>query len=139
GALVALDGVHHPLEDGVEELARLLGVPVGQQLHGAPEVGEEDRDLLALALEGGLRGEDLFGEGPRSVRLRGRRPNRGRAAPGDGLAALEAEAGAPGKFCATGAAGEREAGAAAEAESGGSRGVLLAPRTGHGRTGSPPS
>ena len=50
------------------------------------------------------------------VGLRGGRPNRGRGAPGDGLTALEAEAGAPREFCATGAAGEREAGAAAEAE-----------------------
>jgi hypothetical protein len=31
GALVAVDGFHHPLKDGIEELARLLGVPVGQQ------------------------------------------------------------------------------------------------------------
>ena len=52
GALVAVDGLHHPLEDGVEELARLLGVAVGEQLHRALEVGEEHRDLLALAFEG---------------------------------------------------------------------------------------
>ena len=52
GALVAVDGLHHPLEDRVEELARLLGVAVGEQLHRALEVGEEDRDLLALAFEG---------------------------------------------------------------------------------------
>ena len=53
GALVAVDGLHHALEHGIEELARLLGVAVGQQLHRALEVGEEHRDLLALALEGG--------------------------------------------------------------------------------------
>ena len=46
----------------VEELSRLLGVAVGEQLHRALEVGEEDGDLLALALQGGLRGEDLLGE-----------------------------------------------------------------------------
>ena len=62
GALVAVDRLHHPLEHGVEELPRLLGVAVGEQLHRALEVGEEHRDLLALALEGGLRGEDLLGE-----------------------------------------------------------------------------
>ena len=71
GALVAVDGLHHPLEDRVEELARLLGVTVGEQLHRALEVGEEDRDLLALALQGGLRGEDLLGEVLRGVGLRG--------------------------------------------------------------------
>ncbi len=32
-ALVAVDGLHHLLEDGVEELARLLGVAVGEQFH----------------------------------------------------------------------------------------------------------
>ena len=52
-ALVAVDGLHHPLEHGVEELARLLGIAVGEQLHRALEVGEEDGDLLALALERG--------------------------------------------------------------------------------------
>ena len=53
-ALVVMDGLHHPLEDRVEELARLLGVAVGEQLHRALEVGEEHGDLLALALEGAL-------------------------------------------------------------------------------------
>ena len=62
GALVAVDGLHHPLEDGIEDLARLLGIAVGEQLHRALEVGEEHRDLLALALQRGLRGEDLLGE-----------------------------------------------------------------------------
>ena len=69
-ALVAVDGLHHPLEDGVEELARLLGVAVGEELHRALQVGEEHRDLLALAFEGGLRGEDLLGEVLRRVGLR---------------------------------------------------------------------
>ena len=45
--------LHHVLEDGVEELARLLGIAVGEQLHRALEVGEEHGDLLALTLEGG--------------------------------------------------------------------------------------
>jgi hypothetical protein len=39
------------LEHGVEQLPRLLGVAVGEQLHGALEIGEEDRDLLALAFQ----------------------------------------------------------------------------------------
>ena len=62
GALVAVDRLHHVLEHGVEELARLLGVAVGEQLHRALEVGEEHGDLLALAFERGLGGEDLLGE-----------------------------------------------------------------------------
>ena len=59
------------LEDGVEELARLLGVAVGEQLHRALEVGEEDRHLLALAFERGLGGEDLLGEVLGGIGLRG--------------------------------------------------------------------
>jgi hypothetical protein len=79
GPLVAMDGLHHPLEHGVEQLARLLRVPVGEELHRALEVGEEDRDLLALAFERGLRGEDLLCEVPGRVALRGssRRPDGG--------------------------------------------------------------
>ena len=95
-ALVAVDGLHHALEHGIEELARLLGVAVGEQLHRALEVGEEHGDLLALAFERGLRGEDLLGEVLGGVRLRGRRTSRGHRASGHRLAALEAEAGAPG-------------------------------------------
>ena len=61
-ALVVMDGLHHPLEHRVQELAGLLRIPVGQQLHRALEVGEEDRHLLTLALERRLRGQDLLGE-----------------------------------------------------------------------------
>jgi len=57
-----VDGLHHVFEDGIKELARLLGIAVGEELHRAFEVGEEDGDLLALAFEGGLRGKDLLGE-----------------------------------------------------------------------------
>ena len=79
GALVAVDGLHHVLEHRVQELARLLRIAVGEQLHRALEVGEEDGDLLALALQGGLRGEDLLGEVLGGVGI-GRRELRGRAA-----------------------------------------------------------
>src|SRR6266481_2732777 len=37
-------------------------MPVGEELHRALEVREEDRDLLALALEGVARGQDLLRE-----------------------------------------------------------------------------
>jgi hypothetical protein len=71
GALKPVHGFHHPLEDGVEELPGLLGIAVGEELHRALQVGEEDRDLLALALEGGLRGQDLLGEVLGGIGLRG--------------------------------------------------------------------
>jgi hypothetical protein len=51
-ALVVMDGVHHQREDRVDELARVFGIAVSEQLHGAFDVGEEHRDLFALALEG---------------------------------------------------------------------------------------
>ena len=51
---VAVDGLHHVLEDGVQELARILGVAVREELHRALEVSEEHSNLLALAFQGGL-------------------------------------------------------------------------------------
>jgi len=95
-ALVAVHGLHHSLEDRVEELAGFLGIAVGEQLHRALEVGEKDGDLLALAFQGGFGGEDFLGQVLGGVSLRGGRTNRGRGACNHGLAALEAEAGAPG-------------------------------------------
>src|SRR5439155_910380 len=62
GAFVAVDGVHHPLEHGVEDLARLLGIAIGQKLHRALEVGEEHGDLLPFAFQRLARGEALLGE-----------------------------------------------------------------------------
>jgi hypothetical protein len=69
-ALVAVDRLHHAFEDGVEQLARLLRVAIGEQLHGALQVREEDGDLLALAFQGRLGGEDPLGEVLGGVRLR---------------------------------------------------------------------
>ena len=136
GPLVAMNGLHHALEDRVEELARLLGIAIGQQLHRPLEICEEHGDLLALAFQGGLGGEDLLGQVPGGVRLRGGRTNRGRGPGGHGLAALEAEAGAPGQFRTTGAARKREASSTPEAEPRVGRVVLLAPGTRHGGGGS---
>jgi hypothetical protein len=50
GALVAMDGLHHPLEYWIQELTGLLGIAVGQQFHRALQVGEEHGDLLAFPL-----------------------------------------------------------------------------------------
>jgi hypothetical protein len=70
-ALVAVNGLHHAFEHGVEDLAGFLGIAVGEQLHRALEVGEEDGHLLALAFQRRLRGEDLLGEVLGGVRIRG--------------------------------------------------------------------
>ena len=45
-------GSHHALQHRVEEPPRFLGIAVGQQLHGAFEVGKQHGDLLALASQG---------------------------------------------------------------------------------------
>ena len=104
-ALVAVDGLHHALEHGIEELARLLGVPVGEQLHRALEVGEEYRHLLALALKGALRGEDLLGEVLGGVGV-------GSGEPGLGLPALGGQGrGAPTTELFAGLVGEPAGGA----------------------------
>jgi hypothetical protein len=62
GALVAVHRGHHALQHRVEELAGLLGVAVGEQLHRALEVSEQHRDLLAFSFEGAFGGEDFLGE-----------------------------------------------------------------------------
>ncbi len=56
------DGERMIPEDEREEVTRLLGVTVGEQLHRSLEVSEEHSNLLALTLEGGLGGEDLLSE-----------------------------------------------------------------------------
>jgi hypothetical protein len=73
-ALIAVHRVHHALEHRVEQCTRFLGVPVGQQFHGALEVGKEHGDLLALAFQGTAGGQDLLrqiggrvGEGGRGL------------------------------------------------------------------------
>jgi hypothetical protein len=53
-AFVAVDGLHHVFEHRIKDLAGLLRISVGQQPHRALEVGEQDRDLLALALQRSL-------------------------------------------------------------------------------------
>ena len=60
--LVAMHGLHHACEDGIEDGPGLLRVAVGQQLHGAFKVSEEDGDLLALAFQGALSSADFLGE-----------------------------------------------------------------------------
>ena len=67
GALVVMHGGDHALQHRVEELPGLLGIAVGQQLHGALQVGKQHRDLLALAFEGGLGSEDFLGQIGRGI------------------------------------------------------------------------
>jgi hypothetical protein len=66
------------LTDGVEELSRRLGVPVGRAFHGALEVGEEHRHQLAFAFESTPGGQDLLDQVPGRAGLRGVESRRGR-------------------------------------------------------------
>ncbi len=76
-ALVAMDGLHHDLEDRIEQRAGLLRVALREELHRSLEVREQHGHLLALALDAriatsGCARRDV--EGCRSwVRRRGRR------------------------------------------------------------------
>ena len=67
GALIAMHRGHHAFQHGIKQLAGLLRITVGQQFHGAFEVGEEHRDLLAFAFERTAGGEDFLREIGRGV------------------------------------------------------------------------
>ena len=71
-AFKAVHGVHHVREDRIEDVARVLGIAVGEELHRALEIGEQDGHVLPLALERRLRGENSLGEMRRRVRRRRR-------------------------------------------------------------------
>ena len=133
GAFIPMNRLHHPFEHRVEELARLLGVAIGQQLHRALQVGEEDRDLLALAFEGGLGSEDLLGEVLGSVGLgRGElHRRRGRRRRGYWLAAFLAKLRAKVVGRATAGARHLQPRPALLAKHGISRVLVLTPGTLH--------
>ena len=129
GAFVVVDGLHHALQDGVEQVARLLGVALGEQLHGALEVGEENGHLLALAFQRAAGSQDAGGEVLRRVRLR--RDARRRCRGAQRLTTLIAEATTRGVARPARRARHREAGAAVAAEPGRGRIGLPAARAEH--------
>jgi hypothetical protein len=95
GPFVTVHRRHHALQHRVEELASLLGVAVGQQLHRALEIGKQHRDLLALALEGCAGGNDLLGQAAGGVieRWLGIRGERSWCLPDEGSPAFTTELG----------------------------------------------
>jgi hypothetical protein len=67
-AAVMMDRVHHQLERGIDQAARLLRVEILDQLHRALDLGEQGRHRLALAF-GNFRS---FGRDADPARRRGR-------------------------------------------------------------------
>ena len=63
-SLVPMDLGQHELEGARHEAVHVLGVEPRRERGEARDVHEQDGDLLAFALEGGLRGEDALGEVP---------------------------------------------------------------------------
>jgi hypothetical protein len=66
-ALEPVDLGRDQLEASVNDAVHVLGVQLLGESGEARDVGEEDGNLTALALEGGPRPEDLVGEMPRGV------------------------------------------------------------------------
>ena len=61
GALEAMHGVHHDVQGWVQEPPSLFRVKTLDQFRRAFDVGEEDRDLFALAFQGMAGCENLLG------------------------------------------------------------------------------
>src|SRR5439155_24469889 len=57
-----MHAVGEELEEAVHDPVPVFWVELLGELHRALHVGEEDGDLLALAFEGGARGEDFLGQ-----------------------------------------------------------------------------
>src|SRR5439155_13448415 len=118
GALEAMDGRHHQLEDGIEDRARIFRIAIGQQLHRAFEIGEEHGHPLALSLQRCPGRKDALGQmlwgvrvGGLKLRLAGgrRRGQRSAAAATKSFVALV------GKATRRARGGEREAARTTEA------------------------
>jgi len=52
GALITVDGFHHPLENGVQEPTGVLRIKVGDAVGGSFYICKKYRDLLSLTLQG---------------------------------------------------------------------------------------
>jgi hypothetical protein len=72
GALIAMDGIDHQLDHGVEKLLRILHVAAGNHLQRAFDVGKQHRDLLALAFQRRLGRENFVDQMLRRVIARRR-------------------------------------------------------------------
>jgi hypothetical protein len=70
GTLIAMHGVHHAVQGGVQELLGSFRVKAADELGRVLEVGKQHGHLFALAFQGGLRGADLLHQMRRYIRQR---------------------------------------------------------------------
>ena len=129
GPFVPVNRLHHALEDRVEKLPGVLGVTVGQQLHGPLHVRKQHGYVLALPHEGAVRSEDLLGEMPGGIGVRRKEARLNGAA--KGLRTLPAKVVARGIARAARRADQRQRGRTLAAELHARRILCLAPRTLH--------
>jgi len=67
-ALIAMHGLHHQREGGIDDTPGLLGIQVFEEVHRAFDVGEQGRNGLTLAVRGAPRfqrrllGPDALGQ-----------------------------------------------------------------------------
>src|SRR4029453_8965141 len=54
--------IHHEMQHRVDDLLRLFGIAVFDQLHRVPDVGKENGDLLPFSFQGLPRGQYFFTE-----------------------------------------------------------------------------
>ena len=78
GALVAMHGIHHHADRAIEDAARLFRVSAFDDRERALDVGEQHRDVLALAGQLRTSVKDALGEMVRRVGVRCRRARRRR-------------------------------------------------------------
>jgi hypothetical protein len=67
-----MDGCHQAFQHGIEELAGLFRIAVGQEFQRAFEVGKQHGNVLALTFEGAFGGEDFLRQIGRGVGKWGR-------------------------------------------------------------------
>ena len=65
---IAVHGVHHKVQDRIQQFPGCFRIEALDQLHRALGVGKEHRDLLTLTFEGGASGADLVGKMLRDMR-----------------------------------------------------------------------
>src|SRR5262249_23646688 len=62
GSFIAMHGIHHEMQHRIDDLLRLFGIAVFDQLHRVPDVGKENGDLFPFSFQGRPRSQYLLSE-----------------------------------------------------------------------------